>query len=233
MCFLGDLFECLHLWKAARCGYECAFDGQHGHVQKSNKKWIRRYSDEENRGFMLLQRERRLKEQQDGGFVIPQNYLLDEPPKYGESLPPLTTLERQLAETRQQYWLHQQELIELETQKPRGPGVRHWEMLRRVENRQGKSIAWKEASKKCAVRGGCCGRDCQCCSKPLKEFLMPTGSRTKKSGIYGHCTVECPCCIQFRGFYKPDPACARLPELEQKGASQLPKPSDNGDGLLP
>jgi hypothetical protein len=62
---------------------------------------------------------------------------------------------------------------------------------------------------------------------------MPIGSRREKSGIYGHCTVECPCCIRFRGFYKPDPACVRLPELEQQGTSQLPKPGNNGIDCCP
>lgn len=223
MCFLGSLFECLHLWKAARCGYECAFDEQLENVRTSNKEWIRRYSNEENRGFMLLQRERRLKEQENE-----ENYLLDESSKYEETL---SSLKRQLAETRQLYWLHQQNLIEIEAQKPRGSGISQWEMLRRVKNRQGKSIAWEEASRKCAILNGCCGRDCQCCNKPLKKFLMPIESRKEKSGIYiyGHCTVECPCCIRFRGFYKPDPACVRLSELEQQDALQLLKPDNNGD----
>lgn len=198
MCCPG-LCECLHLWGAARCCYDCAVDDQPD-AFKPNKEWIRQYTNEEHRGFMLLQRERRLKEQENGGIALPQN---DLPPKYGETPP---SLERQLAEIRQKYWLHQQNLAKIEAEKPRGPAIGQWEMLRRVKNRQGKSIAWEEPSRTCAVLGGCCGRDCGCCDKPLKEFLMPNGSRKKQSGIYGHCTVECPCCIRFRGFYKPDPA---------------------------
>jgi hypothetical protein len=48
---------------------------------------------------MLLQRERRLKEQGNEGIAIPQNYFL-EPPKYEETL---SSLGHQLAETRQHY----------------------------------------------------------------------------------------------------------------------------------
>lgn len=106
-------------------------------------------------------------------------------------------------------------------------------MLRRLKNGQSKSIAWEEASRACAVLDECCGRDCGCCSRSLKEFLMPVGSHKKeKSGIYGHCTVECPCCIRFRGFYKPDPTSVRIPELGQ-GDSQLLESNGNGDGLVP
>ncbi|KAJ5248889.1 hypothetical protein N7468_000340 [Penicillium chermesinum] len=42
----------------------------------------------------------------------------------------------------------------------------------------------------CASRGGCCGRACKCCEKP-----SATRSRAR-----GHCTKECGCCIEFRGF---------------------------------
>lgn len=49
---------------------------------------------------MLLHRERRLREQEqeqgNEGIVISQNYLLDERPKYGETL---SSLKPQLAET--------------------------------------------------------------------------------------------------------------------------------------
>lgn len=44
----------------------------------------------------------------------------------------------------------------------------------------------------CAARGGCCGRECGCCRKR-------SASSQKRRGA-GRCTVECECCIQFRGF---------------------------------
>lgn len=44
----------------------------------------------------------------------------------------------------------------------------------------------------CAGRGGCCGRDCNCCSPrlniPGREFAA------------GHCTTRCHCCEKSRGF---------------------------------
>lgn len=69
--------------------------------------------------------------------------------------------------------------------------------------------AWVQARNQCAYNGGCCGRECQCCKKPLRAVtthgMSIIGSRKKESGIYGHCTAECGCCIRYKGFYKPDP----------------------------
>ncbi|KAJ5489477.1 hypothetical protein N7539_004367 [Penicillium diatomitis] len=45
--------------------------------------------------------------------------------------------------------------------------------------------------KDCADRGGCCGRNCGCCELRARH--------TYETGI-GHCTVECSCCFEFRGF---------------------------------
>lgn len=53
----------------------------------------------------------------------------------------------------------------------------------------------KELVKDCADRGGCCGRDCGCCTLRAKHSY--------KKGV-GHCTVECFCCVGFRGF-RPSP----------------------------
>lgn len=200
----------------------CCYDEQilHQRETPSAKDWIRKYNKEENRGLILIHRERRLKE------IANEEGPIDRPPKY-EIISP--SLDEQITECRQQYWLHLQELAKLETEKPKAAAIDQWEMLRRVKNRQGKSIAWEEASVTCAALGGCCGRDCGCCKKPLEGFLAPTGSSHEKakSKSYGHCTVECPCCIRFRGFYKPD-ASVRLPEFEP-GPSRSSEPHDGSD----
>lgn len=44
----------------------------------------------------------------------------------------------------------------------------------------------------CKERRGCCSRGCGCCQSRLL---------TKRAmGGLGHCTIECSCCIEFRGF---------------------------------
>jgi hypothetical protein len=44
----------------------------------------------------------------------------------------------------------------------------------------------------CARRGGCCSRDCRCCSARANDSTHPLS--------HGHCTVECGCCRKARGF---------------------------------
>lgn len=135
------------------------------------------------------------------------------PPGYEESP---RALDQDLAGIREQYWLHRQELDKIESEKPRGgAAMARWDLLQCSHNLQGKTLAWEDGKKACAARGGCCGRGCGCCSKPLTEYTMPGSLFGKKSRIYGHCTVECPCCIRARGFYKPDPANA-LPSIQSR-----------------
>lgn len=38
----------------------------------------------------------------------------------------------------------------------------------------------------CVAAGGCCGRDCGCCSERLQDL--------PRKGISGHCSLACPCC---------------------------------------
>lgn len=46
----------------------------------------------------------------------------------------------------------------------------------------------------CKARGGCCSRDCGCCTDPerAKTSAGPLG--------IGHCTLRCGCCKKSRGF---------------------------------
>lgn len=45
---------------------------------------------------------------------------------------------------------------------------------------------------RCAGAGGCCGRSCGCCEKPRET--------TKTQGRFGHCTPNCLCCREHRGY---------------------------------
>jgi hypothetical protein len=53
----------------------------------------------------------------------------------------------------------------------------------------------EELVQDCSDRGGCCSRECGCCAQ---RYLSP-----RKKGR-GHCTIECRCCIGFRGFEFPE-----------------------------
>lgn len=53
----------------------------------------------------------------------------------------------------------------------------------------------EEMVRDCSDRGGCCSRQCGCCAqRHLSE---------RQKGR-GHCTLECWCCISFRGFDLPE-----------------------------
>lgn len=54
-----------------------------------------------------------------------------------------------------------------------------------------------ELAQECSDRGGCCSRTCNCCNHKSERS---TGVSGKKSATYGHCTVECWCCTNNRGF---------------------------------
>ncbi|KAK2762235.1 hypothetical protein FQN54_001245 [Arachnomyces sp. PD_36] len=204
-CCFPSICKFFHLWSCANCCYDsdcpCLVD-------YGGEDWVRRYTEEEREGVKLLQRERRLKEQanEDASAAPPQYDKIQDTPAESSSAATSSSspVERETTETRKKYLLHLEKLRKLDSRKPNCPKVDQWEMNRRVKNRQGMSLAWEEESQQCARLGGCCGRGCNCCRQPLREYMLPGDTRGKKSAIYGHCTVDCGCCIRDRGFYKPD-----------------------------
>ncbi|KAL4804340.1 hypothetical protein BDV18DRAFT_162104 [Aspergillus unguis] len=75
---------------------------------------------------------------------------------------------------------------------------------------QGRNDLWYHESTVCSLSGGCCARDCGCCDNPLMEYQRRY--KNEESGkmekdydrVYGHCTMECACCIKAHGVYTPD-----------------------------
>jgi hypothetical protein len=86
-----------------------------------------------------------------------------------------------------------------------------FEFLIATHNEKGQTLAWERHQYDCAMRGGCCGRACGCCSQPLRELYIPSSNGKREVIVYGHCTRECLCCNRFHGSYVPD---ARLPEVD-------------------
>jgi hypothetical protein len=60
--------------------------------------------------------------------------------------------------------------------------------------RDAKWFMREEMVQDCSDQGGCCSRGCGCCAQ---RHI----SKRKKGR--GHCTMECWCCISFRGFELP------------------------------
>ncbi|KAL3441086.1 hypothetical protein BJX65DRAFT_316024 [Aspergillus insuetus] len=86
-------------------------------------------------------------------------------------------------------------------------------------NRDGPSRLWESRRQDCAIKGGCCARDCGCCERVLYEYPLRQWQSEGKGSrlgdtmymrkVYAHCTPECGCCVITHGVYEPD---QRLPD---------------------
>lgn len=124
----------------------------------------------------------------------------------------LVKVNDELEKVRGEYWEHQFRLNKLIATRPTIKIVVKEVMIPRLHrDRFNWPYIWGHYQKECAARGGCCGRNCGCCEKALDWYLAPAeyeGEQREFMGVFGHCTVECVCCIEFRKCYRPHP---RLP----------------------
>lgn len=101
----------------------------------------------------------------------------------------LQELQRELEVLRKSYWYLQNNWLILRDQL-KGPTLRGF-----IECRP--NLRWYLSDtlrRRCAEWGGCCNRRCQCCEN---RSAHPNSER--KLGV-GHCTLECGCCSETRGF---------------------------------
>lgn len=99
-----------------------------------------------------------------------------------------TTLLRELQALSEEYFLVERRWYDLTDRFTFGPLKRAFELWQSHPQ-------WylhRLLSEDCAKRGGCCGRACRCCHRRKPPSV-------RKFGV-GHCTVECACCQEFRGF---------------------------------
>lgn len=178
-----------------------------------HREWTVPYLDEEALGIAILQRLQRLMQKQNAEQQ--QKGQDENPPDYDFiSEPTNDTLGRELTKLRGVYWLHQTRLSRYERIRPdeRYSG-KELTLLRTHQDRYGHSYSWVFDRERCAASGGCCGRTCGCCERSLNQYFQPsalgqevgTGKARKVLEVFGHCTVECACCIQTRGCYVPHP----------------------------
>ncbi|GIJ87559.1 hypothetical protein Asppvi_006467 [Aspergillus pseudoviridinutans] len=170
--------------------------------------WIAKYHKEQSKGFAILQRINAL--QALSRKTSTPEIKSANPPPYSS-----TTLDEMISALTLLYREHLETLQGTLAAHPTGgrAGDYHeFEFLRTTHNEKGQTLAWEEHQYTCAMRGGCCGRLCGCCSLPLRELFIPlSNGKRKKGGVYGHCTAECLCCNLFYGCYKPD---SRLPKID-------------------
>lgn len=182
--------------------------------------WASDYIDEVHIGIVLLQREKHLQEQRkeilqqqqqkqrlekvelDLKFQKKKSGLIDD----------LKRIQEDILQVQKLCNIHEERMRVLWPIFKSNSFSRDVLMIQKPQYRliTGKQpYAWVQTRNQCAYNGGCCGRECQCCEKPLKVVIAHEmsviGPKKKKSGIYGHCTAECGCYIRYKSFYKPDP----------------------------
>lgn len=188
---------------------------------EARKNWVKQYVDKERLGTAILQRQHRLIAQQKAKshseydklseYTIVSSYAepkSDPDPESRSESGPESDLDQELTELREEYWEHQIRLNELFETRPINVGtVEEVLLFRNHRDRYNRPFVWVLERERCAARGGCCGRACGCCERPLDQYLQPAkdGEQDgrKVVQLMGHCTVECACCIQVRGCYIP------------------------------
>ncbi|PWY88293.1 hypothetical protein BO70DRAFT_359738 [Aspergillus heteromorphus CBS 117.55] len=188
---------------------------KHENYSKTEESsWVTPYLDETKRGFAILQRRRRLIE---GPLIVPtqtkESELYRNPPAYSDiQSPPMdwkSEAKKDADELLELYWEHNSILHAMLLRKPRNIAIKGFDILTHHSDRNGRSYLWVKCRARCADEGGCCGRPCGCCAKSLLTYLCPSEqeSARKTRYVYGHCTAECPCCIQTRHRpYLPHPS---------------------------
>lgn len=193
-----------------------------GYGSESKRKaiaWANDYAAEIHKGIILLQREQYLQDrrmeivatlqrqqqqqQQEEDLKITDLEFFDELEQIDVDIRQVQQLCRAHEERMRVQWANYRD----------NSFSRHVVMAQKAQYRliAGRQpYAWREARNQCAESGGCCGRKCRCCEKPLKVSVeygpAVFGLRMEfKSGVYGHCTAECGCCRRYKGSYKPDP----------------------------
>ncbi|KAB8214623.1 hypothetical protein BDV33DRAFT_195921 [Aspergillus novoparasiticus] len=178
---------------------------------KAIKSWITPYLEARDFDYAILQRRRRLLSTK---LVAPklEGESQEKLPDYREACDE-AKLEEEVNELMEAYWTSNRALLAMDETMPLASNVMEIDLLRSYKDRHGRPYSWVIDRSMCADTGGCCGRACGCCERPLLTYYRPRGyldlDRKTEVGVYGHCTAECPCCIQVRHRYHPHP---RLPK---------------------
>ncbi|PYI02075.1 hypothetical protein BO78DRAFT_293997, partial [Aspergillus sclerotiicarbonarius CBS 121057] len=172
--------------------------------------WVKDYKENEDLQFAILQRIDCLARVGNRKSQQPENPF--------QHIPGPSSPKRQVSLLEEHFYRCQQKWKALTFVKPSGPITDEFEFLQHHRNDDGQTLAWEEHKIMCASLGGCCGRMCRCCERPLRYYLMPDGGDNAMVGFYGHCTAECGCCMRHRRFYRPD---SRIKALDPELASEI------------
>ncbi|BAE65939.1 hypothetical protein F9C07_12167 [Aspergillus flavus] len=177
---------------------------------KALESWISPFLEERDFGYAILQRRRRLLSIKPAARPKCEDKSQMKSPDYQEAE---RKREEEVNELMEAYWTSNRTLLAMDETMPLAFNVVEIVLLRSHRDRHGRPYSWVMDRLTCALTGGCCGRACGCCEKPLLTYYHPLNYKypdgKMEVGVYGHCTAECPCCIQVRHRYHPHP---RLPK---------------------
>lgn len=168
-------------------------------------EWVPIYRNEESLCDAILQRQNRLRELRSK--VLHQDKSDELTPLKtcgGEPKIDVSKLDKEITFLQERYYEQLDRMEKLgDVANLIGPNAEECVLLRKHRDRYGRTFSWLKGREHCADFGGCCGRPCGCCEKPLRTYLRPTDDGGKEFiEILGHCTGECACCIRFQGSYK-------------------------------
>ena len=104
----------------------------------------------------------------------------------------LGKIEEDLGQIKPQLWKKAQDLNEIDSRLEDGSWV--LEFLLSSEDEE-----WERGKDDCLDGLGCCARGCGCCKKDRKHPGQALGAIPPS-----HCTIDCGCCIRWRGFRHPE-----------------------------
>lgn len=176
------------------------------------RQWSKDYTTELQKGIVLLQRQKYLESRQKEIMKIIQQRGQSDLKVTDSICKELEEIEAKILQVQEMYLAHEERMRVLWPKFKSNTFSREVLVAQKLQYRliSGRQpYAWVKTRNQCSESGGCCGRECRCCEKPLKVVIKYRSSLfprlKKKTGIYGHCTAECGCCIRYKGCYKPDP----------------------------
>lgn len=194
----SDKPKCEHVFGAAHWRIRWSMRMSPSRCDFAAKEWLPEYRAEGSTGDSILQRQCRLRELK----LKTQS----EKNELGKGLPNETAakLNEEIKQMEIEYRSHQVRLKNQErATAPNAEEAEERKLFHKHRDRHGRTYAWIYEQGRCADFGGCCGRTCGCCEKPLRRYLRPTsGGKKKLIEVRVHCTAECAGCIGSQRYYK-------------------------------